>query len=94
MGGAHACLMHNISTGCRNLSGSRNMGLSPGREFDHSRPCRAEVKNEWSYACTPPICLRGVDRDSLALPLYFLLPCRKTLGQAGAPPGVVNPAVF
>jgi hypothetical protein len=41
-----------------------------------------------------PICLHGVDGDSLALPLYFLLPCPKTLGQTGAPPGVVNPPMF
>ena len=37
-----------------NISGSPNMGLSPGCECDHSRPSRPELKNEWSYACTPP----------------------------------------
>jgi hypothetical protein len=41
--------------------------------------CRssAEVKNEWSYTSTPPVCLHGVDRDNfnlinhhLRVPLY------------------------
>jgi len=26
----------------------------PGREFDHSPPSRAEVKNEWIYTSAPP----------------------------------------
>jgi hypothetical protein len=26
----------------------------PGREYYHSSPSNAEVKNEWSYTCTPP----------------------------------------
>jgi len=30
------------------------LGVSrPGREADHSPPCSAEVKNEWSYNSTP-----------------------------------------
>jgi hypothetical protein len=32
----------------------------PGREADHSSPCSAGVKNEWSYTSTPPIRLNGV----------------------------------
>jgi len=32
-------------------------------------PCRADVKNEWSYTSTPPICLNGVDMDNLAFHL-------------------------
>ena len=32
-----------------------------GREVDHPLPSSAEVKNEWSYASTPPICLHGVN---------------------------------
>jgi hypothetical protein len=32
----------------------------PGREADHSPPCNSEVKNEWSYTSTTPICLHGV----------------------------------
>jgi hypothetical protein len=38
-----------------------------GREVNHSHPSSAEVKNEWSYTYTPPICLHGVDRYNLAL---------------------------
>jgi hypothetical protein len=29
------------------------------READHSPPSSADVKNAWSYACTPPIRLHG-----------------------------------
>jgi hypothetical protein len=35
----------------------------PVLESDDSLPFNAEVKNEWSYASTPALCLRGVDRD-------------------------------
>jgi hypothetical protein len=35
-----------------------------GREADRSPPSRAEVKNEWSYTPTPPVCLHGFDRDN------------------------------
>jgi len=33
----------------------------PGREVNHSPPYSAEVKNERSYAFSPPICLYDVD---------------------------------
>jgi len=33
----------------------------PVRKADHSPPSSTEVKNEWSYAPTPPLCLSGVD---------------------------------
>jgi hypothetical protein len=33
----------------------------PEREVDHSPPCSAEVKNEWSYTSSPIICVHGVD---------------------------------
>ena len=44
-------------------------GLFPGvkREVDHSHPPGAEVKNECSYVCTPPICLNGVGRDKVTV---------------------------
>ena len=29
-----------------------------------------EDKNEWSYTCTPPICLHGVDRDKITFVLF------------------------
>jgi hypothetical protein len=31
------------------------------RQLDHSRPSIAEVKNEWTYTSTPPVCLYGED---------------------------------
>ena len=34
---------------------------------------RAKVKNEWSSATVPPMCLRGVDRSILYLYLYLYL---------------------
>jgi len=43
----------------------------PVREAGHSPPPSAEVKNEWSYATTPPICLHGVERCKL--PFFFTL---------------------
>ena len=36
----------------------------PECHVGHSRPCSVEVKNEWSYTSTSPICLHGVDRDN------------------------------
>ena len=35
-----------------------------GRDINHSPPSSAEVKNERSYTCVPPICLRGVDKEN------------------------------
>jgi len=45
----------------------------PAHEFDHLPPCSAEVKNEWSYAATPPICLHGTGRDKFAFFAMFLI---------------------
>jgi hypothetical protein len=39
----------------------------PGREVDRPPQSSAEVKNEWSYSSTPPICFHGVDRDNFTL---------------------------
>lgn len=36
---------------------------SPECEGDHSFPCTAEVKHEWSFASLPPICLHYVDGE-------------------------------
>jgi len=36
----------------------------PGREFDHSPPSTANVKNEWSYTSTLAIGLHGIEGDS------------------------------
>jgi hypothetical protein len=38
----------------------------PGYEAVHSRLCSAEVKNEWRYTSTRPLCLHGVNRDSFS----------------------------
>jgi hypothetical protein len=37
-----------------NTGGSIPGEKRPGREADHSTPSGAEVKNVWSYTCTPP----------------------------------------
>jgi hypothetical protein len=42
-------------------------------ELGHSPPFSAEVINEWSYACTPPICLHGVDRGSFNFTHWLLV---------------------
>jgi len=39
----------------------------PGRKVDYLPPPSVEMKNEWSYTSTPPICLCGVDRDNFSL---------------------------
>jgi hypothetical protein len=38
-----------------------------GHEVNHSPPSTAEVKNEWSYTSTPPICLHDVKREQTTL---------------------------
>jgi len=44
----------------------------PGRETDHSPPSCTEVKNAWSYTCTPPYvfeaCCLIKHRDNFTLP--------------------------
>jgi len=42
----------------------------PGREVDHSPPSSADVKNEWSPASAPTICLHGLYMDFY---IFFLL---------------------
>ena len=44
-------------------AGSFNREKRPGREFHHSPTPSAEIKNEWSYTSTLPICLHWVYRD-------------------------------
>ena len=39
------------------------IGKAPGHEVNHSPPLSAKVKNEWSYASTPSICLHAVDAE-------------------------------
>jgi hypothetical protein len=35
-----------------------------GQKADHSAPCNAENKNEWSYSTTHPTCQHGMFRDT------------------------------
>ena len=39
----------------------------PGSDVDTSPPSSAEVKNEWIYTSSPPVCLYCLDRDKFAL---------------------------
>jgi hypothetical protein len=41
-------------------------------EVNHSPPSSAEVKNEWSFTHTPPVCLHDVNREKLYF--YFRRP--------------------
>jgi len=48
--------------------GSRILALEvkwPGHEADHSPLSSAEVKSEWGYTSSPPICFHGMDRVTL-----------------------------
>jgi len=36
----------------------------PGRDFGHSAPSSADVKNGWSYTSSPPTCLQSVDLNN------------------------------
>jgi hypothetical protein len=43
-----------------------------GHEAAHSPPSRAEVKNKWSYTCTPHTCLHSVHEDNCTFYLYAM----------------------
>ena len=43
-----------------------------GCDFNHVPTFSAEVKNEWSYASTPPVCLRGMYVGSFMLTFTLL----------------------
>jgi hypothetical protein len=46
----------------------------PERKLNHSSPFSFEVKNEWSYNSTPPICLHVLDRQIFEFsPFLFLI---------------------
>ena len=55
-------------------SGAQPISYSVGSEvlsrgkaaevWSYSSPSSTDVKNEWSYASTPPLCLHGSDRDN------------------------------
>jgi len=43
------------------VPGALSLGVKrPGRDADQSSPSSAEVKNTWSYTCTPPIRLHAM----------------------------------
>ena len=42
----------------------------PGREVHHSAPYGTEVRNEWSCASAPPICLNEVNRDEFTFTFF------------------------
>jgi hypothetical protein len=44
----------------------------PQREADNDPPSGADVKSEWSYTSTPPICLHEVDTDSFTFTSLML----------------------
>jgi hypothetical protein len=52
-------------------TGVLSAGFS-GPDVMLTTPSSAEVRNEWSYASTPLICLRNVDRDNFTILLYLL----------------------
>jgi hypothetical protein len=45
----------------------------PEHEADHSPPSSAEVKNEWSYTPTPPLCLQGMHRDNFTVTICLVV---------------------
>jgi hypothetical protein len=60
-------LHHRVQTGsgvnpasCVMGSGDLTPGIKRlGRAADHSPTSSVEIKNAWSYASTPPVCLHG-----------------------------------
>ena len=36
----------------------------PGSDVGHLPPCFSDVKNEWSFASIPTVCLHGAERDN------------------------------
>ena len=62
--------LQNIQTGsgAHPVSLSKCTGVSFNRgkavEVNHSPTSCAQVKNEWSYSSTPPVCLHGIQRDT------------------------------
>ena len=53
----------------RTLPSSGNHGPLPrvepmGRGVDHSPESRSEIKNEWRYTFTPPVCFHGMCRNN------------------------------
>jgi hypothetical protein len=64
--GAKRCsLLHNFQT-CSDLHDIPSLGgKQPEPEADNLPPYSVEVKNQYSYTCTPVLCLRRANRDGL-----------------------------
>ena len=59
-------------------------GVKPtAREVDHYRPSSAEVKNEWSYTPSPPICLHGVNVGRFVFLCVRREACKMSVGTVG-----------
>jgi len=57
------------------IPGAPSVGVKRlGRVVNDSRPSFADVKYDWSYASTPPVCLREVVSDNFNLYLRLVLP--------------------
>jgi len=54
----------------------------PRREVNHSPPPPAEIKNEWSYTCTPSIRLNDLDRDNFTFHFFSALICSTLLNRS------------
>jgi hypothetical protein len=61
-----------IGPGAHPASYSTGIGLFLGNEADDSLPSSAEVKYEWSYTSTPPICVLSVDRENFTFFIFYL----------------------
>ena len=56
--------------------GSRILTLGvkwPGHEVDHSPLSSAEVKSEWSYNSSPPVCIQGMGSYNLTCTRCYLV---------------------
>jgi hypothetical protein len=63
----------------------RGLGIFPGvqwprREVNHTPSSHAEIKNEWSYNFTPPVCLHDANRENFN--------CNNDQKAIGSVPGV------
>ena len=71
-------LHQNVQTGAEGPSkllyswcwGTFQVVKRSGREVDRPSPASAELKNEWSYASTPPIRLHVVHRGSFKFTVF------------------------
>jgi hypothetical protein len=58
--------LENFQNGCGVLPRLLFCGYCVSFPSRKRLPCRADVKNEWSYTSPLPICLNGVDMDNFA----------------------------